>query len=372
MGINNVVFLEILEWFDESGAEVAHRLPQEGSGELKFGAQVIVRESQAAVFYSSGVACDALGPGRHTLSTYNIPVLTKLLSLPWAFSSPFRAEVYFTNLKIFNNLRWGTRDPVAFRDRDLGLVRIRANGIFNLQVTQPVLFINSLIGTSPSYTIGDLEKYFNEIIISRLNDLMGEELDTLFDLPGRYDDFSKNLSTRLEQDFSEYGLALRGIYINSITPPGEVQQAIDDKGRLALLNANLGDFMQMKAAMAMEGAATSGNGAAGAGVGMGIGMLLPGMLTASQGIKQTELQLQTCPKCGTTTGAESKFCPSCGHQLLTIRKCRMCSADLHPASRFCHKCGAKVEQEKEPRICKECSMQNRPEAVFCNNCGAKL
>jgi len=116
MGTNNLVFLEFLEWFDESGLELVHRLPEKGSADIKYGAQLVVRESQAAVFFYNGKAVGAFGPGRHTLKTANIPILTKIAALPWGFHSPLRAEVYFTNLKTFTNLKWGTRDPVAFKD----------------------------------------------------------------------------------------------------------------------------------------------------------------------------------------------------------------------------------------------------------------
>ena len=107
MGTDNIIFLENLEWFDDTGKELVHRLPQKGSGEIKYGAQLTVRESQAAVFFYKGKALDAFGPGRHTLKTANIPILTKILSLPWGLSSPLRAEVYFINLKVFTNLKWG-------------------------------------------------------------------------------------------------------------------------------------------------------------------------------------------------------------------------------------------------------------------------
>ena len=128
------VFLENIEWFDETGKELVHRLPEGGSGEIKFGAQLTVRESQAAVLFYRGKACDGFGPGRHTLKTLNLPILTKILSIPWRGDSPLRAEVYFVNLKYFTNLKWGTRNPVAFRDDELGLIRLRAHGIFNIQI----------------------------------------------------------------------------------------------------------------------------------------------------------------------------------------------------------------------------------------------
>ena len=152
MGGNNLIFLENLEWFDETGQELVHRLPEEGSGEIKYGAQLTLRESQAGVFYYKGKAVGAFGPGRHTLKTANIPLLTKIASIPWGMKSPLRAEVYFVNLKVFINLKWGTRDPVAFKDSELGLIRLRAFGVFNLQVVQPVLFINRLVGTQGIYT----------------------------------------------------------------------------------------------------------------------------------------------------------------------------------------------------------------------------
>src|SRR5512136_1951260 len=213
MGTDNTIFLEVIEWLDQTGQEVVHRIPGHGSGEIKYGAQLIVRESQAAVFFYNGRAYDAFGPGRHTLKTANIPILTKMLSLPWGMTSPLRAEVYFINMKVFPNLKWGTRDPVAFRDSELGLIRLRAFGVFNIQVLQPVLLINTLVGTQGIYTAEAIEDYLGQVIVSRINDLLGGKLDTIFNLPGRYEALAGELIKILEDDFRRFGLGLSNLYI---------------------------------------------------------------------------------------------------------------------------------------------------------------
>ena len=251
MATSNAVFLEVIEWFDDTGQELVHRVPEQGSGDIKYGAQLTVRESQAAAFFYQGKAVEAFGPGRHTLKTANIPILTRVLSLPWGMTSPLRAEVYFTNLKIFTNLTWGTRDPVAFKDSELGLIRLRTFGVFNLQIIQPLQFINSMVGTQGIFTTQEIEDYLNRVIVSRFNDYMGETMDTILDLPAQYDELSDALAVRLREDFEQFGLGLTHLYINSITPPPEVQKAIDDRSRMGVFQ-DMNKLMKMKASMAME------------------------------------------------------------------------------------------------------------------------
>ncbi|MCF6186998.1 MAG: SPFH domain-containing protein [Desulfobulbaceae bacterium] len=375
MGVDNLILLENLEWFDESGRELLHRLPEQGSGEIKFGAQLTVRESQAAVMYYKGRACDAFGPGRHTLKTGNIPILTKILSAPWGMISPLRAEVYFVNLKVFTDLKWGTRDPVAFRDAELGLVRLRAHGVFNIRVVQPVLFINTLAGTMGKYSTEQIEEYLKRVIVSRLNDFLGEKLNTLFDLPGSFDELATGLGKRLAKDFSRFGLALDGLYITSITPPQEVQEAIDDRSRLSVIQ-DMDKFVRMKAAMAMEKAATAG-GEAGAGLGLGMGMMMPGMfgnLQAGGGKDEPEEKKNTvqCRECENAIPADARFCPYCGHQQVVMKQCVNCGKNLSPGARFCPRCGHPADEKPTITVCPHCHADNLPGATFCNQCGRKI
>jgi len=372
-------FLEVVEFLDPSGEDMVHRIPEEGSGELKFGAQCIVRDSQAAVFFKDGKGTDILGPGRHTLSTKNLPILTKLLMLPWGFESIFKAEVYFVNRKIFTSLKWGTRDPVAFKDSELGMVRLRAFGNYTLQINQPLLFVNSLVGTQGVYTTDAIKDYLRDVIISRLNDLLGESLDTILDLPKSYDELALAVKARLKDDFGRYGMELKDFYVNSITPPEEVQKVIDQRSGMGAAG-DLDRFMKFKAAMALGDAAKSeGAGAMGAGVGIGagagLGMMLPGMIfgTMANGNGSPEKIAArgtvNCPKCHSDVALDARFCPKCGHQMVVMNKCPSCGKDLPAEANFCMACGMDLKQKLN---CPKCSTPLPPGTKFCTGCGEKI
>lgn len=373
MGADNLFFLELIEWFDDSGLEIARRFPGEGSGEIKYGAQMVVRESQAGVFFYNGKAVHVFGPGRHTLKTANIPILNKIMGIPWGLESPLRAEAYMVNTKVFPNLKWGTREPVAFKDAELGLIRLRAYGMFNIRVVQPLLFINALVGTMASFSVADLSDYLGKVIVSRFNDYLGENMDTILNLPSRYEAWSAGLRERLQDDFRHFGLSLDQLFINAITPPPEVQKAMDDKTKLGMFD-DMNKLMQLKAASAMEKAAAN-PGSAGESMGLGVGFMMPSLMAQAMrmtGQASPAEEALNCPECRQPIHRDDKFCSSCGHQLVVFEQCKGCGKNLAPGTRFCPRCGRQAGSVRETAKCPACGQENLSTSTFCNHCGERM
>jgi membrane protease subunit (stomatin/prohibitin family) len=263
--------MEVLEFFDESGETIVKRLP-EGSAEIKWGAQLTVQESQVAVFFRDGRALDVFGPGRHILKTQNLPLLTKLItSLGYGTKSPFRAHVCFVNMKLFRNMKWGTRQPITLRDTEFHLVRLRAFGMFSMRVSDPSLFVNKIVGSEGLFQTREIAGYLKSLVVSRFSDLIGELLTTVLDLPRYYDELGVGMKARLGDDFGAMGLELTDFIIESVSLPEEVQKRIDERSSMAALG-DLGEYTRFKAAQAIQDAAQNPSGAGGAGMGVGVGV----------------------------------------------------------------------------------------------------
>lgn len=344
------IFLDVIEFLDDEGNEVVHRVPQSGSADTSVGSQLVVRESQAAIFFRDGRSLDVFGPGRHTLTTANLPLLKKVVGAAFGGKSPFRVEVYFVNKKVFTNAKWGTQEPIPFRDKDLKMIRIRANGIYSYQVEQPQLFVNKIVGTENIKDRMEVEDFFKNVIVSRLTDFLGETYSTVFDLPQNYDELSTGAKVRIDEDFDKYGLNLVDFYIRSITPPEEVQKMIDERTGMGVVG-DLDRFTQFQAAKALRDAASQEGGAAGTGVGVGAGIgmgaMIPGMMQksaerAQKLEKEKSVGSRVCPKCEGAIPEDAKFCPNCGARLETDRFCAECGKQVPSDAKFCPNCGEKL------------------------------
>ncbi len=273
--------IDVVQFLDETGQTIVHREPETGPGDFRLGSQVIVRESQTAVFFRDGKALDVFGPGRHTITTANIPILAGLIGLATRGQSPFPAEVVFVNMRQFLDQKWGTPEPITLRDADLGMVRLRAFGTYAFQVSEPSLFVNGIVGQKGIFTTGEVQDYLRGIIIQRMADLLGEQSRSLLDLPALYNEISAATKAQLSGDFAALGLMLSALYISAITPTEETAKAIDERAAMGAIG-DMNAYLKFKAARAMGDAAANPSGDASSGVGLGagfgMGASLAGML----------------------------------------------------------------------------------------------
>ncbi len=359
--------MQVIQHVDPTGQTMVARVPKQGTSAIQLGSQLIVEESQRAIFFRDGKALDTFGPGRHTLATQNLPLLTRLLGLPFEGKSPFQAAVVFTSSKTFYDLKWGTKEPVVYRDSELAMVRLRAFGKFAIRIANPQQFVNEVVGTQGVYTTDGVEGYFKDVIVARLTDLLGENLESIFDLPKVYDELAMGLKARIGDDFAKYGLDLADLILGAITPPTEVQKLIDERTGMAAVG-DMNAYMKFKAAKAMGDAAQqSGSGTgdgvgAGLGVGMGagMGMMLPQMMKEAMqsntpqggggagGGGQTAAAAGGAAAAGAAAagGAQSGEAPAGGAEgegdAAAAAFCHQCGGKLPEGAKFCPSCGNKV------------------------------
>jgi len=279
--------LEVIQFLDETNSSLIQRIPPGGSADIKFGAQLIVQENQEAIFFRDGRAMDRFGPGRYTLTTANLPIITRLLTLPWE-QSPFQCQVYFIGKQTFLDQKWGTRQPIPLRDAEFGMVRLRSFGKYSFRVTDATVLLNTLVGTQGKYTTAEATSFLRDLVVARLTDLLGTLGLSLLDLPARYDEIASATRAKVAEDFEKYGLELVDFFINAITPPEEVQRAIDARSSMGAVG-DLNAFMKFQAAQSMSRLAEQGgaSGPMGMGMGAGFGMMLPGMIQQAMAAENT-------------------------------------------------------------------------------------
>ncbi|MDR1535283.1 MAG: SPFH domain-containing protein [Planctomycetota bacterium] len=285
-------FIDVIEWVDDARNTLVWKFPR-GDNEIKNGAQLIVRESQAAVFLHEGELGDVYKPGRVELSTNNIPILTTLKSWRYAFNSPFKADVYFVNTRQFTDQKWGTANPIMLRDAEFGPVRLRAFGSYAFSVADPGKFVFTLSGTNPVLVSEDISGQLRNILVSRFADALGEAKIPALDLAANYNEMGDYLRNLLQKDFDEYGVALNKFLVENISLPPEVEQALDKRTQMGILG-DLNKYTQFQAATAL-GDAAKNPGAAGNMMGMLAGVNLGGVMGGNLQSAFTPAQAPTPP-----------------------------------------------------------------------------
>ena len=349
MGILNMIkgqLIDVIEWTDSSSNTMVHKYDMNGK-EIMMGAQLTVRESQAAVFVNEGQMADVFEPGRYELQTSNMPILTALKSWKYGFNSPFKADVYFVNTKQFLDMKWGTSNPVMMRDAEFGMIRLRAFGIYIFKVTDPSTFLKEVFGTSALFTVEGVEGQIKRTLVSGLSDAIAESKIPALDLAANYEELATYAMQAINPKLAALGLTLCSFVIENISLPEEVEKSMDKRTSMGVLG-NLDQYAKYQAAEAMREAANNDNGGmAGMGVGMGAGAAMGQMFAQSFNTAPAAqpaaapAAMAVCPACGAQIAAGSKFCPECGAKQNAGAFCTACGAAIPAGTKFCPECGAK-------------------------------
>ncbi|MFT6300978.1 MAG: membrane protease subunit (stomatin/prohibitin family) [Pseudomonadales bacterium] len=270
-------FVDVIEWTDDSSNTMVSRFERYGN-EIKYGAKLIVREAQFAVFVNEGEVADVLGPGTYELETKNLPILTTLQNWHHGFESPFKAEVYFCNARRFTDLKWGTKQPLMLRDSEFGGLRIRAFGTYGVRITDALLFIREIVGTEGVFTTDEISSQLRNLITSRFATIIGSSNIPVLDMAANYDQLGDFLTKRIAPEFGEYGLELTRILVENISLPPKVSEALDKRTSMGM-TGNLDRYIQYQSGASMEAAAQNPGGGASDGIGMGIGLAMANQMS---------------------------------------------------------------------------------------------
>lgn len=351
------------------------------------GSQLIVNQGQEALFFKGGEALDLFGAGTHTLQTGNLPILKKLVNLPFGGKTPFSAEIYYVNKTSRLDLRWGTAEPIPLEDPKYGMIlSIRSHGTYGIRINDTRQLVTEIYGAIPNGNTGDfapIHAYFSGMLTNRIKTvlssfMMGKNISFL-EITPYLKELSEACKVEICEEFERFGIEIVNFYIETISPPKEEYAKLREyKEELSLGN----DFYRQRRSFDILDSLASNNSAgsmanAGAGIGMGLGLMqnAGGLFsTMGQNVNISPAQSTksaddgvTCPQCGAKNGKDRKFCGECGQKLITGIACPSCGHVNPAGTKFCGECGTKLNKK-----CPSCGYENDMSQKFCGECGTKL
>ena len=328
--------IDVIDWTESSDDVLAYRFPVKDH-EIKNGAQLTVRESQAALVVEQGQPADQFGSGRHVLETQNLPILTKLQSWPHGFNSPFKTEVYFFSLRDKLDQRWGTPQPITLRDKEWGSVQVRLFGKLSYRIANPPTFYRRVSGTRERYTTEDLAPQLVGLVSNGLPAAIASSGAPFLDMAANQGALAAAMKAALEPAFKDLGLELAAFLIESISLPEALQAALNERQSMGIVG-DVKQYAQYQAAKSIPDAAKSG-GLAGAGAGIAAGLAIGQQMASVLG-QAPGVPPAACLSCGKGIEAGSAFCKHCGKP--QKRSCAKCGTEPAADAAFCAKCGAPI------------------------------
>ena len=265
-------FIDVIHWVDDTRDTMVWRFEREGH-EIKYGAKLTVREGQAAVFVHEGQLADVFTPGLYMLETNNMPIMTTLNHWDHGFRSPFKSEIYYVNTTRFNNLKWGTKNPIMVRDPEFGPLRLRSYGTYSIRISDPARFLTEIVGTDGEFTMDEISFQIRNIIVQEFSRVIASCGIPVLDMAANTAELGKLVASQISATLTDYGLSMPELYIENISLPSAVEEVLDKRTSMGIAG-DLGKYTTFAAAEAMTAAASQTNGAMGAGIGAGMGMAM--------------------------------------------------------------------------------------------------
>jgi len=309
-------FIDVIQWNEPEDGMLAYRYPMQDM-EIQNGGQLTVRESQLALFVNEGKVADVFGPGLHTLTTRNLPVLTDLMNWDKEFESPFKSDVYFFSTRLQIDQKWGTATPITIRDKEFGAVRLRGYGIYSYRISDPRVFFTQISGTRDTFYASQLDGQLHNTIVARMTDIFANSDVAYLDMAAKQATLGAKIAEEMKPTFTALGLELTQFVVENISMPDDLQEIIDQRIGVGMAG-DIGRYTQFEAAQALELAAANTGGTAGMGVGIGAGaamaqaMMNPIKPIATASAPASAGTVRYCMDCGKAIPEGAKFCPGCG------------------------------------------------------------